>query len=101
MTADDFWGHVGHARERGGDTEGFVRVLAAILESLSDEELVEFARHQYAFMDELYESGLWDVVAAIDYHPDGDWGERYRAWVVSCGRAFYEAARNDPTSVRQ
>src|SRR5262245_18687270 len=102
MTPDEFWRHIDHARQRGLDTEGFVRVVEAILETLPDEELQEFDRHQYACMDELHFAGkLWEIVAAIDYHPDGDWGERYRAWVVSCGRAFFEAALNDPESVRQ
>lgn len=87
------------ARGRGDDDEERVERLTAALAKLPPREIVDFQRLLDDAMDRAYRWDLWGAAYVILGGCSDDGFEYFRAWLVSRGRAVYEAALRDPESL--
>jgi hypothetical protein len=99
MDTNRFWKIVGAARAEEGEDDILARVGDA-LASLSDEDLVGYQLrydrlHAAAGRDDLWAAG---VLLNGGYCSDDGFTD-FRAWLISRGRAVYEAALRDPDSL--
>lgn len=100
MQIDQFWQLVDTAKAKAGDdTEARVDALQSVLAGLPPAELQSF---QDQYDQQIRASYRWDLWAAAYIINGGcsDDGFRYfRDWLISEGRAVFEAALKDPDSL--
>jgi hypothetical protein len=76
--------------------------LHQLLSALSTQELHAFLKLFGAHMDAAYSrprEGLWGVAFDIGGGCSDDAFDDFRSWLISMGRAIYEAALRDPNTV--
>lgn len=69
------------------------------LDALSNDDLLSFERQHAAYMDQAYDWGLWGAAYVINGGCSDDAFEYFRAYLISRGRAVFEAALTDPDSL--
>jgi hypothetical protein len=91
MDVDRFWPII----DRAPDEDA----LRAALEPLSREELAEFAGLVYAFRDRAWRQDVWGAGYTLDGGMSDDSFTDFRSWLISQGRAAYEAVLINPDSL--
>lgn len=83
MTQDEFW----HIIEKGAHQE---------LAGRDVESLAAFHRLFWERMAESYRWDLWAVAYIVNGGCSDDGFDYFRGWLIAQGRAYYEAALQDP-----
>ena len=100
MNENRFWTLVDAAREAAGaSVDGRVMALCAQLLRLSAAELQQF---QDVYDAQLKRAYRWDICAAAkitEGHVTDDSFLNFRDWLISEGRAVFEAAMRDPDTL--
>jgi hypothetical protein len=97
MNQDRFWELI-EAASRSGRGDGFrmAASLQAALAKLRAEEILGFQLRMNERAVESYRWDLWAVAYIINGGASDDGFEYFRGWLISQGRAYYEAALKDP-----
>lgn len=100
MSEDRFWQLIEAVGcgGRGGQEEIFAMatILQASLSRLRAEEILGFQFRLNEYMAESYRWDLWAVAYIINGGASDDGFEYFRGWLISQGRAYYEAALKKP-----
>jgi Protein of unknown function (DUF4240) len=97
---DRFWELVEAAGAvAGGNCETQAIQLAAMLEQLPAEEIIAFERHSVRLLDEADRWDLWGAAYQINSGCSDDGFVYFRGWLLTQGRAIWEAALDDPDSL--
>jgi hypothetical protein len=97
---DRFWELVEAAGAvADGGCQGQAIQLAAMLEQLSAEEIIAFERHSVRLLDEADRWDLWGAAYQINSGCSDDGFVYFRGWLLTQGRAIWEAALEDPDSL--
>lgn len=100
MTNAEFWAIIdGAAKKAKGDNQVF---LGAVTERLGEEpaeRLLGFQAELAAEINRAYRWDLWDAASVMLGGCGDDHFEYFRAWLVSRGKAVFEAALNNPDSL--
>lgn len=100
MTIDEFWGFIDKARAEGGDSpEARVEALRGLLLGSSAAQLTEFNRHYDEVHALAYRWDLWGAAYVMNGGCSDDGFHYFRAWLISEGRARFEAALENPESL--
>ncbi len=100
MDQDRFWELVEAAGAvAGGDCQAQAIQLAAMLEQLPAEEIIAFERHSVRLLDEADRWDLWGAAYQINSGCSDDGFVYFRGWLLTQGRAIWEAALRDPDSL--
>ncbi len=100
MTIDDFWGFIDKARTVGGDSpDARVEALRAALADLTGAQLTAFKRHYDELHARAYRWDLWGAAYLMRGGCSDDGFHYFRDWLISEGRARFEAALEDPDSL--
>ena len=100
MDASEFW-----AVLESGGTEALdapdvqLEAIRRRLEELQPEELLDFHRLFNQRMDDAYSWDLWGAAYLINGGCSDDGFAYFRSWLISRGRATYEAALRAPDSL--
>ncbi len=102
LTEDQFWTLVEQARQAGeGDPEAMAEELRGRLSSLRAEEVADFHRLLVTANHRLYTERHAAVAARLCGGYLGDDGfTDYRTWVITRGRAAFDAAVTNPQQLR-
>lgn len=93
MDPERFWQLIEQA-----DTPG---ALHELLGALPEPDLVAFERLHDEAVDRAYDWGVWGAAYVINGGCGDDTFMDFRAYLVSLGRAIYEAALADPDSLAE
>jgi hypothetical protein len=97
---DRFWELVEAAGAvAGGDCQAQAIQLAAMLEQLPAEEIIAFERHSVRLLDEADRWDLWGAAYQINSGCSDDGFVYFRGWLLTQGRAIWEAALDDLDSL--
>ena len=95
-----FWRLVEEARrDAGGDTERQSELLATRLEQLPAQQIADFGAIRRRLDEQAYTWELWGAAYVIDDGCSDDCFRDFRAYLISLGRAPYEAALKRPDSL--
>ena len=101
MNEEQFWYIIDASRDTAsGNRKAQTRNLRKQLRALSRDEVEQFEKLFTDFERRAYRPDLWDVAIEVMggfCSDDGFWDFRY--WLVSKGKAAYQAALKDPESV--
>ena len=81
---------------RDGNQEAQVKRLESLLSALPAAEVLEFAREEVRNSWQAYRCDLWDVATMATGWASDDGFIDFRSWLISMGRAVYQAALEDP-----
>jgi Protein of unknown function (DUF4240) len=96
----EFWSLVEAARQEAGDDTGRQsELLATRLEQLPAEEIADFGEIYRRLDEQAYTWDLWAAAYVIEDGCSDDCFRDFRAYLISLGRARYEAALKDPDSL--
>ncbi len=100
LDATQFWTII----ESGGpealdDPEQQLEAVCRQLRELPAEDLIEFHHLFNRMMDDAYTWDLWGAAYQINGGCSDDGFAYFRSWLISRGRAEYEAAVRDPDSL--
>jgi hypothetical protein len=97
---DRFWELVEASGEgSGGDCEAQATQLAAMLEQLPAAEIISFERHSVRLLGEANHRDLWGAAWQVNGGCSDDGFLYFRGWLLTQGRATWEAAVRDPDSL--
>lgn len=100
MDVNGFWKIVDDAaRNAKGASEPFLRFVRCDLEKLAPPELIEFKIRFEEQMDRAFHWDLWGAASIMRGWCTDDGFEFFRAWLISRGRAAFEAALQDAESL--
>ncbi len=101
MDDDTFWALVARARAEGGDDspETVSETLVSLLVQLTPAEVVEAGEAFDRISDRGYGFALWGAAYLLNGGCGDDGFDCFRGWLVTRGRAVYEAALADPDSL--
>jgi Protein of unknown function (DUF4240) len=95
-----FWQLTADTRQAaGGDTERQSELLEERLRRLPGEQIAEFQRIRHRLDEQAYSWELWGAAYVIEDGCSDDCFRDFRAYLISLGRAPYEAALRDPDSL--
>jgi Protein of unknown function (DUF4240) len=96
----DFWGLIAETRESAGDDTGRQsELLEERLSQLPPQQIVDFARIRHRLDEQAYTWDLWGAAYVIEDGCSDDCFRDFRAYLISLGRAPFEAAMRDPDSL--
>jgi Protein of unknown function (DUF4240) len=101
MSAEKFWIIMDRAAENGRNPRAQLNALRAMLRELTLEEIISFEVAFRQYLNRAYSWDLWGAAYVIHGGCSDDGFEYFRRWLVSRGRAAYEAALADPDSLAQ
>lgn len=102
LDEDRYWNLVQRSlEESGGDQECQQNVLVQALEDLTPTEIVGFRLRTDKLLYDTYTSEMWCAGYLINGGCSDDGFQYFRLWVISRGRAIYEAAKLDPDALSQ
>src|SRR5215471_12915449 len=101
MPADEFWRIVKRVLESGHDPDAQLKALRMALRELTPEEIISFEMTFRRYLNDAYTWDLWGAAYVIHGGCSDDGFEYFRRWLVSRGRAAYEAALADPDSLAE
>lgn len=106
MDRDQFWELVGRSRrdlradQPDGNMERQAAELSRLLAGLAPSEILSFHNHLHGSMLEAYAWDLWGAATLLsDGYCSDDGFTDFCAWLISMGRATYEAALENPDSL--
>ena len=100
MPPDRFWAIVDQAAAEGGsDGEARCAALARALAALPPEDAIAFDAAYAERLDETFRWDLWGAAWLIHGGCSDDGFDYFRDWLISRGRAVYDAALADPDSL--
>jgi len=100
MNIEAFWQRVDAARAAAGEnTEDRPAELHAQLSGLSAEELESFQQHYDELLNRSFRWDLWAAAYIINGGCSDDGFRYFRDWLISEGRATFEAALAAPESL--
>ena len=99
MAGDQFWGIIERAAKFDHDPAAQLDALSAELRGLTSEEIKSFEVAFRRFLNKAYTWDLWGAAYVIHGGCSDDSFEYFRRWLVSRGRATYEAAMSDTDSL--
>ncbi|MEZ5774586.1 MAG: DUF4240 domain-containing protein [Hyphomicrobiaceae bacterium] len=99
MDLDRFWSLVGASLAADDGEYGQLEALQSALRELSLEEIVGFEMTFRRLLNEAYTWDLWGAAYVANGGCSDDGFEYFRRWLISRGRAVYEAALADPDSL--
>ena len=99
MSDEKFWNIVNHNAASDNDPDARLDALRVALRELSLEDIIAFEAAFRAFLNKAYTWDLWGAGYVIHGGCSDDGFEYFRRWLVSRGRAAYEAALADPDSL--
>ena len=100
MEIERFWGLVDAARQMAGsDTEARVDTLRHLLSTESLEEIQSFQSHYDAQVRRSYRWDLWGAAYLMNGGASDDGFRYFQDWLISEGRAVFEAALRMPDSL--
>jgi hypothetical protein len=101
MPADQFWKIIERAGRSDHDPDAHMQALRAELCQLTLDEVISFHAAFRRYLNQTYTWELWGAAYVIYGGCSYDLFEYFRRWLVSKGRAVYEAAVADPDSLAQ
>src|SRR5215813_6834151 len=101
MPADKFWQIIERAAKADHDPDAHIEALRMELRELSLDEIISFEVAFRRYLNEAYTWDLWGAADVIHGGCSDDGFEYFRRWLVTRGRAAYEAALTDPDSLAQ
>jgi hypothetical protein len=93
---DRFWAVIEHARDGGSGCGGVARRVTDTLAKLPPSAVEEFGHELSQRMAESYRWDLWAVAYVANDGASDDGFDYFRGWLLTRGRARYEAALHDP-----
>jgi len=93
---DRFWEIIERTRSPDGDQERQMAALAAELSRLPPAEIEAFGAIFDRLLIESYSWNLWGAAYVVMGGASDDGFAYFRAWLISRGRAVFEAARANP-----
>lgn len=97
MTEDKFWDII---EQTQSDTEdGQLAALTVALDEQSTDDIIAFQTVYYALLDKAYRWDLWAAAYVIIGGCSDDGFDYFCDWLISKGRAVFEAAIADPESL--
>lgn len=100
MTNAEFWAIVdGAAKVAKGDNERFFEAVRNRLGEEAAERLIGFKLELERELDRAYRWDLWGAAYVTLGGCSDDMFEYFRAWMISRGKAVFEAALADPESL--
>jgi hypothetical protein len=100
LDESQFWRLVEDARrDAGGNTEQASELLQARLEQLPPQQIADFGALRKQLDERAYTWELWGAAYVIEDGCSDDCFRDFRAYLISLGRAPYEAAMSDPDSL--
>lgn len=100
MESDVFWGIIDRARSAMiEDIDANMQALDAALRELPPEDIIAFGRWFTLRYNQAYTWPLWAAAYTIGGGCSDDGFMDFRGWLISRGKAVYEAALSDPDSL--
>jgi hypothetical protein len=100
LDTERFWSIVeAGGRKAQEDPERHLEAVRRALGKLPPDELIAFHRLFNRAMDDAYSWDLWGAAYLINGGCSDDGFAYFRSWLISRGRAVYEAAVRDPDSL--
>src|SRR5438477_9968548 len=96
MNKDAFWALIEKGREAGDDCNEQAAAVMERLSQLPAPDVLDFQRHIDECRVETYRWDLWAVAYIINGGCSDDGFEYFRGWLIAQGRAYYEAALQQP-----
>ena len=96
MNREEFWGLIQAAREASTGNDGFLERTRERLSQLAPDELISFQDHFDRLHHDAYRWDLWAAAYLIGGGCSDDAFADFRSWLISRGRATYDAALRDP-----
>jgi hypothetical protein len=101
MPAQNFWRIIAGTAEADHNPDAQVDALRIALRELTVEEVIAFEVAFRSYLNNAYSWDLWGAAYVIHGGCSDEGFEYFRRWLVSRGRAIYEAALADPDSLAQ
>ena len=98
MTEERFWNLIDQARGRSNHSAE-PESLRAVLEKLSDEEILEFGHAYYEKLCDLNDWRLWAAGYVIAGGMSDDSFHYFRSWVIGKGKQVFAVAMSDPDAL--
>lgn len=95
MNLDQFWNLIEQSRADTNDCDEQGAKLIELLAQLPPEEIKNFDLQFHALMAQSYRWDWWAVGYIVNGGCSDNGFEYFRAWVISQGRGYYEAALKD------
>jgi len=99
MTEETFWKLVDESGTHGSDPGLRNQAIAERLHQLDEAERAQFGQVYHTLDCAAYRWDLWGAAYLINGGCSDDGFDYFRAWLISQGRAVYEAAMSDPDSL--
>lgn len=100
MDETQFWALIDAARaEAGGDDDTLIEALHVALFQLDADQILGFQRRFGELHERSYTAALWGAAHLINGGCSDDGFDYFRGWLISRGRAVFEAALADPDSL--
>lgn len=99
MTENEFWSLIDEARLKAGNMKSIPAWLEERLVERSTAEIHDFAAWLAHFMGRAHDAQLWNAGGIIAGALSDDGFVYFKCWLISRGRAVYEAALLDPDSL--
>ena len=96
MPADRFWDLIAETTRHQADPDAQIESLRGLLSALTPEEIAAFAMAFAREMKRSYSWDLWGAAYLIQGGASDDGFDYFRHWLISRGRALFEAALRDP-----
>src|SRR5688572_27091927 len=96
MTDDRFWALIGRTTAQQADPDRQVEALRKELGALTPAEIAAFEAAFQRAQQRAYSWDLWGAAYLINGGASDDGFEYFRRWLISRGRAVFEAALADP-----
>ena len=101
MPPEKFWPIIELAAKSDQDSDAQLGALTSALEVLTIEEVIAFEAAFRSYLNAAYTWDLWGAAYVVNGGCSDDGFEYFRRWLVSKGRAAYEAALADPDSLAE
>jgi hypothetical protein len=102
MDRAEFWAMVEAARSaHGGDCAQHATRLVVALAELPAAEILAFEHVNDELMAESYHWDLWGAAYLLNFGCSNDGFDYFRGWLLSQGRAIWEAALQDPDGLAE
>jgi hypothetical protein len=99
MTEQACWTIIERARAGSEDEERIAERVLELLRSASLEDIEAFERGRARLMERSYNYALWGAAYLINGGCSDDGFDYFRGWLLTQGRAVFEAALADPDSL--
>ena len=99
MTESEFWSLIDEARLRAGSTKAISTWLEERLAERSPREIHDFGAWLSHFMKRAHLAKLWNAGSVIAGGLGDDGFVYFKCWLISRGKAAYEAALLEPDSL--